>query len=91
MFFDRAYPDFLPRSTAHGRVCAFKERRMMFADATNFSRKSGVAQWIDLLFFPSHIRSNLQNFNIPVYHNSHSQPTHFVTVANTYKCWRVRA
>jgi hypothetical protein len=23
MFFDRAYPDFLPRSTGQGRVCAF--------------------------------------------------------------------
>jgi hypothetical protein len=86
---------------------------MMFADVTNFYRKSGVAQWRDLCvdapswkcfstdrsvaqlrdlpFFQSHIRSNSQNFNIPWYHNSHSQPTHFVTVANTYKCWRVRA
>jgi hypothetical protein len=24
MFFDRAYPDFLPRSTGHSRVCAFR-------------------------------------------------------------------
>ena len=24
MFFDRAHPDFLPRSTGHGRVCAFR-------------------------------------------------------------------
>jgi hypothetical protein len=43
------------------------------------------------VFFQSHIQSNSQNFNIPGYHNSHSQPTHFGTVANTYKCWRVRA
>jgi hypothetical protein len=26
----------------------FKERRMMFANATNFYRKSGAAQWRDL-------------------------------------------
>jgi len=33
-------------------ACApfFKERRMMFANATNFYRKSGVAQWRDLRF-----------------------------------------
>jgi hypothetical protein len=33
-------------------ACApfFKERRMMFADATNFYRKSGVAQWRDPRF-----------------------------------------
>ena len=31
-------------------ACApfFKERRMMFANATNFYRKSGAAQWRDL-------------------------------------------
>jgi hypothetical protein len=45
MFFDRAYPDFLPRSTwtgTHMRL-SFKEGRMMFANATHFYRKSGVA------------------------------------------------
>jgi hypothetical protein len=33
-------------------ACApfFKERRMMFASATNFYRKSGVAEWRDLRF-----------------------------------------
>jgi hypothetical protein len=34
-----------------------KESRMKFANATNLNRKSGVAQWRDLLFFffiPSH-------------------------------------
>jgi hypothetical protein len=41
MFFDRAYPDFLPRGTAYAPF--FQERRMMFANATNFYRKSGVA------------------------------------------------
>ena len=45
MFFDRAYPDFLPRSTWTGTRMrlSFKERRMMFANATHFYRKSGVA------------------------------------------------
>jgi hypothetical protein len=35
-------------------ACApfLKERRMMLANATNFYRKSGVAQWRDLRFFP---------------------------------------
>jgi hypothetical protein len=33
-------------------ACApfLKERRMMFANVTNFYRKSGVAQWRDLRF-----------------------------------------
>ena len=33
-------------------ACApfFKERRMMFANATNVYRKSGAAQWRDLRF-----------------------------------------
>jgi hypothetical protein len=33
-------------------ACApfFKEGRMMFANATNFYRKSGVAKWRDLRF-----------------------------------------
>jgi hypothetical protein len=30
---------------------SLKERRMMFANATNIHRKSGVAQWRDLRFF----------------------------------------
>src|SRR5271156_5905628 len=29
---------------------SFKERRMVLANATNFHRKSGVAQWRDLRF-----------------------------------------
>jgi hypothetical protein len=47
MFFDRAYPDFLPRSTGQSRVCAFlsKERRMRSANATKVHRTSGVAKW----------------------------------------------
>jgi hypothetical protein len=47
-----AYPDFLPRSTGQSRVCAFlfKERRKKFVNATKVHRKSGVAQWRDLLF-----------------------------------------
>ena len=37
--------DFLPRSTGQGHLCAFsrKERRMKFARATKFYRKSGGA------------------------------------------------
>jgi len=30
---------------------SFTERRMKFAEATNFHRKSGGAKWRDLLFF----------------------------------------
>ena len=44
MFFDRAYPDFLPRcarETANAPLR--KERRMKFAEATEFHRKSGGA------------------------------------------------
>jgi hypothetical protein len=42
-----ANPDFLPRSTGQGRVCAFsKERRMKFAHATKFNRKSGEAMTV---------------------------------------------
>jgi hypothetical protein len=38
----------------------FKERRMMFANATNVYRKSGVAQWRDLRFLPSvHTKSRV--------------------------------
>jgi hypothetical protein len=44
MFFDRAYPDFLPRATGQDAYAPFsKERRMMFANANHFYRKSGVA------------------------------------------------
>ena len=47
-----AYPDFLPGSTGQSRVYAFlfKERPMRSVNATNLHRKSGVAQWRDLLF-----------------------------------------
>jgi hypothetical protein len=42
MIFDRAYPDFLLRSTRQDRVCGFlKESRMEFDNATNLDRKSG--------------------------------------------------
>ena len=38
----------VPDKTAYAPF--FKERRMMLANATNFYRKSGAAQWRDLLF-----------------------------------------
>jgi hypothetical protein len=39
-----AYPDFVPRGTVKIAYAPFfKERRMMFASATNFYRKSRVA------------------------------------------------
>jgi hypothetical protein len=41
-------------ATLDKAACApfFKERRMMFVNATNFYRKSGVGQWRDLRFLP---------------------------------------
>jgi hypothetical protein len=49
---DRSVPGF--PATQHWtrqRVrLSLKERRMMLANATNFYRKSGVAQWRDLRF-----------------------------------------
>ena len=53
---DRSVPGF--PATQHPpdkAACApfFKEGRMMFANATNFYRKSGVAKWRDLRFLPS--------------------------------------
>jgi hypothetical protein len=48
-----AYPDFLPRCPGHDTpaYAAFiKESRNKFTNATNLNRKSGVAQWRDLLF-----------------------------------------
>jgi hypothetical protein len=48
-----AYPDFLPRCPGHDTTAyaAFiKESRKKFTNATNLNRKSGVAQWRDLLF-----------------------------------------
>jgi hypothetical protein len=48
-----ANPDFLPRSARQGHVClSLKERRMRSASAIKVHRKSGVAEWRDLLFFP---------------------------------------
>jgi hypothetical protein len=50
---DRSVPGF--PATQHLDKPAYapfrKERRMKFAEATNFQRKSGVAQWSDC-FFP---------------------------------------
>ncbi len=47
-----AYPDFLPRSTRPTQRVrlSIRERRMKFAEATKFNRKSGGAQWRDLRF-----------------------------------------
>ncbi len=47
---DRSVPGFpATRHRTRPRVQpCFKERRMMFANATNFYRKSGAAQWRDL-------------------------------------------
>jgi hypothetical protein len=43
-----------------------KESRMKFANATKFDRKSGVAQWRDLLCFSSssHTDSSVLGFSI---------------------------
>jgi hypothetical protein len=49
---DRSVPGF-PASLRWTRPrvrLSLKERRMMFLNATNFNRKSGVAQWRDLRF-----------------------------------------
>jgi hypothetical protein len=43
--------DFLPRNTGQAAYApSFKKRRMMFANATNLYRKSGVAERRDLQF-----------------------------------------
>ena len=55
MFFDRAYPDFLPRCTGRDHLSGFhKESRMKFAKATKFHRKFGVAKRRGLLVSLSH-------------------------------------
>src|SRR5271156_2683669 len=50
---DRSVPGFpATRNTPAATCAAFsKESRMKFANATNLHRKSGVAQWRDLLFY----------------------------------------
>jgi hypothetical protein len=51
-----ANPDFLLRGPhQHPRVrLSVKESRMKLANATTLDRKSGVAQWRDLLFLSVH-------------------------------------
>src|SRR6202000_1775337 len=49
---DRSVPGFPATRHSPASTCAAfsKESRMKFANATNLDRKSGVAQWRDLLF-----------------------------------------
>jgi hypothetical protein len=49
---DRSGPGFPATRHSPAATCAAfrKESRMKFANATNFDRKSGVAQWRDLRF-----------------------------------------
>ena len=50
-----------------------KESRMKFANATKFDRKSGVAQWRDLLFILPIIESEWTR-NPPLCHPDRSVP-----------------
>ena len=64
-----------PRSTGQGRLAL-----------TGSKRRPQIFSLIPLRSTP-----NSRNFNIAGCHNSYSRLTYFGTVANTYKCWSVRA
>jgi hypothetical protein len=63
VFFDRAYPDFLPQHLTRPRVrlslprvrLSLTKAAWKFANATKFNRKSEVAQWRDLRFLFSSV------------------------------------
>jgi hypothetical protein len=54
-----AYPDFLPRRSEQAAYVPFrKEGRMKCTEAFKFNRKSGGAQWRDLLFHSTRHQSS---------------------------------